>query len=104
MGRNQWRSLDTWPLEIGRASTKTYFLSSDGLATIREDSGLLSESLSKTQQFDTLVHDPWNPCPALGGHSSVPAGVFDRTAVDARGDVLTYTSAPFTQELPAAEA
>ncbi len=100
MGRNQWRSLNEWPLDIERESnTKTYFLSSDGLANIREDSGLLSEFLSETQRFDTLVHDPWNPCPALGGHSSIPAGVFDRTAVDARGDVLTYTSAPLTKEL-----
>ncbi len=100
MGRNQWRSLNAWPSEIELAnSAKTYVLSSDGLANIRKDSGLLCEASNGTQQLDTLVHDPWNPCPALGGHSSIPAGAFDRTAVDARGDVLTYTSAPLTSEL-----
>ncbi|MGB3788190.1 MAG: CocE/NonD family hydrolase [Phormidesmis sp.] len=100
MGRNQWRSLNAWPSETSvEDSPNTYFLCSDGLANIREDSGLLSNSAVKTQPSDTLVHDPWNPCPALGGHSSIPAGVFDRTAVDARGDVLTYTSAPFAEEL-----
>ena len=108
MGRNQWRSLDAWPTDERMANsavsspenkTKTYFLYSDGLANIREDSGVLCESLTKLPQFDTLVHDPWNPCPAVGGHSSIPAGVYERTAVDSRGDVLTYTSAPFTEEL-----
>ncbi|EDX85621.1 hydrolase CocE/NonD family protein [Synechococcus sp. PCC 7335] len=122
MGRNQWRSLDAWPTEqmteqtteqlavnsaVSRSEDKTkpenntitYFLYSDGLANVREDSGVLSESLTQMPQFDTLVHDPWNPCPAAGGHSSIPAGVFERTAVDARGDVLTYTSAPFAEEL-----
>ena len=100
MGRNQWRSLRAWPSSTGPADNKrTYFLSSDGLANVREDSGWLSESALETQQFDVLVHDPWNPCPALGGHSSIPAGVFDRTAVEARGDVLSYTSAPLAEEL-----
>ncbi|MEM8502562.1 MAG: CocE/NonD family hydrolase [Cyanobacteria bacterium P01_D01_bin.1] len=105
MGRNQWRSLDAWPASTELIEqTKTYFLSSSGLANIREDSGALSEVPAKMQPVkirsaDTLVHDPWNPCPSVGGHSSLPAGVFERTAVDARGDVLTYTSAPLNREL-----
>ncbi|MBE9064639.1 CocE/NonD family hydrolase [cf. Phormidesmis sp. LEGE 11477] len=133
MGRNQWRSLRAWPLvsqppvespveptagpaakPIARlatpqleSKTKTYFLYSDGLANIREDSGVLLEAPierlverpARRLQVDTLVHDPWNPCPAAGGHSSIPAGVFDRTSVDSRGDVLTYTSAPLAEEL-----
>ncbi len=100
MGRNQWRSLDRWPDNpLPTDQTKVYFLGSDGLANIREDGGILSEAKTDTKQFDTLVHDPWNPCPSLGGHSSLPAGVFDRTAVDARGDVLTYTTAPLTEEM-----
>lgn len=100
MGRNQWRRLPTWPgAELNADSLKTYFLHSDGLTNIREDSGVLSEtSIHKVCQ-DNVVHDPWNPVPALGGHSAIPAGVFERTAVDARGDVLTYTSAPLTAEI-----
>jgi hypothetical protein len=100
MGRNQWRTFTAWPT----GPTKTYFLQSDGLANIREDSGLLSEtepSETETgeQSDDRIVHDPWNPAPSLGGHSALPAGVFERTAIDSRGDVLTYTSAPMTAEL-----
>ena len=77
---------------------KTYFLQSNGLANIREDSGTLAETAG-TPSYDVIVHDPWNPAPALGGHSAIPAGVFERTAVDTRGDVLTYTTAPLTAEL-----
>ncbi len=97
MGRNQWRQLADWPEPL----MKTYFLQSDGLANIREDRGVLVETanmLSALNQ-DVIVHDPWNPAPALGGHSAIPAGVFERTAVDSRGDVLTYTTAPLTAEL-----
>jgi uncharacterized protein len=100
MGRNQWRGFKTWPT----GPVKIYCLQSDGLAHIREDSGRLSESLLTADEtgepsYDRLVHDPWNPAPALGGHSALPAGVFERMAIDSRGDVLTYTSAPMTTEL-----
>ena len=94
MGRNQWRQLADWP----EPPMKTYFLQSDGLANIREDSGTLVETAG-TPGYDVIVHDPWNPAPALGGHSAIPAGVFERTAIDSRGDVLTYTTAPLTAEL-----
>ncbi len=100
MGRNQWRRLAAWPSNsAAQKSFATYFLRSAGLANIREDSGRLSVTPAETTSTDTVVHDPWNPAPALGGHSAIPAGVFERTKVDARGDVLTYTSAPFEQEM-----
>ncbi len=96
MGRNQWRRLADWP-QSGAIST--YFLHSSGLANIREDSGVLSAQSSVESSCDRLVHDPWNPVPALGGHSAIPAGSFERTAVDSRGDVLVYTSAPMKTEM-----
>lgn len=95
MGRNQWRRL----ANLAPRSTQIYFLQSDGLANIREDSGMLTLTNHPTANQDTVVHDPWNPVPSLGGHSAIPAGAFERTAVDARGDVLTYTSEPITEEL-----
>jgi uncharacterized protein len=95
MGRNQWRQFEAWP----ESSCKIYFLQSTGLANIREDSGLLAPEAVAHVSCDYVVHDPWNPAPALGGHSAIPAGVFERTAVDARGDVLTYTTAPLTAEM-----
>ena len=49
--------------------------------------------------FDVFVHDPWRPVPASGGHAAIPAGSFDRSAIDCRTDVLTYTSALLEEDL-----
>ena len=118
MGSNSWRKLDN--LNCDRQ--QVYYLASDGLANMREDSGMLwqyetetetenlvSQKLSTTDlteiiaEFgnnqDFIVRDPWRPTPALGGHASFPGGSHDRTALDCRSDILTYTSAPLENEL-----
>ncbi|MEQ9371874.1 MAG: CocE/NonD family hydrolase [Coleofasciculus chthonoplastes F3-SA18-01] len=133
MGSNQWRYFDSWLQD----NQKSYFLSSTGLASVRDDSGTLlscpvedsrlggdkaegqkegnndslggldiipqSESPAKLPVLpaatDVFVHDPWRPVPAWGGHATIPAGSFDRSAIDSRTDVLTYNSAPFAEDL-----
>ncbi len=117
MGSNQWREFEDLP-----QNKHTYYLASDGGASIREDSGMLwlyeeetdTESLSSQElstpnssqsvtefdnNIDILVHDPWRPVPALGGHASYPSGSCDRTTLDCRSDILTYTSAPLETDL-----
>ena len=114
MGSNQWRECDRFP-----HSQQVYYLASDGLASIREDSGMLWQyeevsdislgELSKTDlsesvtefdnKIDTIVHDPWRPVPALGGHAIYPGGSWERSSLDCRSDVLTYTSAPLESDL-----
>lgn len=92
MGRNKWRTFDKWPAELEK---KTYKFQSSGLAAMREDDGVLVPSASKpvvASAADVLVHDPWRPVPSLGGHTSFPAGSFERSAIDGRSDVLTYTT------------
>lgn len=97
MGSNRWRNFDRWLSN----NHKSYFLSSSGLASIREDSGTLVPEAAELIQnsFDVLVHDPWRPVPALGGHAAVPAGSFERSHLDCRSDVLTYTTEPLTADL-----
>ena len=118
MGSDRWLELDRFP-----QNQKTYYLASDGLASIREDSGMLWEyeattdtprelietDLSATitefnSNTDVLVHDPWRSVPALGGHAIYPGGSFERSGLDCRSDVLTYTSAPLDSELHLAGA
>ncbi|MEL6160375.1 MAG: CocE/NonD family hydrolase [Cyanobacteria bacterium J06623_5] len=100
MGKNQWYQLTCWPdIASPNARVATYFLQSAGTSHIRTDSGRLSRAKASQQIADVMVHDPWNPAPALGGHSAIPAGSFDRTEIDQRGDVLTYTTEPLTQRL-----
>ncbi|MEM8828869.1 MAG: CocE/NonD family hydrolase [Cyanobacteria bacterium P01_G01_bin.19] len=116
MGSNQWREYDS--LE---SKSRTYYLASDGLANIRDDGGMLwqgvesdpdvlsqQEPLTKDleeaiaelgNQTDFIVHDPWRPVPALGGHASYPGGSCDRSGLDCRADILTYTSAPLESDL-----
>ncbi|HHP7232727.1 MAG TPA: CocE/NonD family hydrolase [Xenococcaceae cyanobacterium] len=117
MGSNQWRYFTDLP----QNEAKIYYLASDGLANIREDSGELWEYLAEelrdvtsqtlldpnlpevatefSNTTDTIVHDPWRPVPALGGHSSFPSGSFERSGLDCRADILTYTSAPLEADL-----
>ncbi|WP_036477111.1 CocE/NonD family hydrolase [Myxosarcina sp. GI1] len=115
MGSNQWQEFNEFP-----ESQKIYYLASDGLASMREDAGMLWEYESETESTspqellatdlteavtefsnteDILVHDPWRPVPARGGHAVFPSGSGDRTDLDCRTDVLTYTSAPLESGL-----
>ncbi|MBM0743726.1 CocE/NonD family hydrolase [Phormidium sp. CLA17] len=97
MGTNQWRSLDSWNF----AEPTAFYLSSTGLAGMNDQDGqLIQNPKSKIQNsFDTLVHDPWRPVPAQGGHAAFPSGSFERSALDCRTDVLTYTSEPLMEAL-----
>jgi uncharacterized protein len=95
MGSNIWRSFPNLPTY----NQKTYFLSTTGLASIREDSGTLTTQNLGFCTDDVVVHDPWRPVPALGGHAAILAGVFERSQIDCRSDVLTYTSKPLTENL-----
>ncbi len=104
MGANRWRSLEAW----NSAKPTPFYLDSTGLAGMNQQDGKLmqptsfnprSSPLATRQSFDVLVHDPWRPVPAAGGHAAIPAGSFERSALDCRTDVLTYTSEPLTKAL-----
>lgn len=96
MGTNQWHSFDSWPSK----NHKSYFLASSGLASIRDDAGQLIDTCPDSSSDDVIVHDPWRPVPSLGGHAVFPAGSFERSSLDGRTDVLTYTTtAPLVEDL-----
>ncbi|MEL6937066.1 MAG: CocE/NonD family hydrolase, partial [Cyanobacteria bacterium J06607_17] len=101
MGSNQWRTFETWPEDL---KPRIYRLESSGLAAMRQDNGALvrpgpKESAASSVVTDVLVHDPWRPVPSLGGHTSFPSGSFERSALDGRSDVLTYTTDLLETEL-----
>ncbi len=95
MGSNQWRYYTEFPDH----QKQIYYLASNGLASIREDAGELCKVPSSKPLLDTIVSDPWRAVPSLGGHCSFPPGAFERSSIDSRGDVLTYTSTPLQEEL-----
>ncbi|MEM6838445.1 MAG: CocE/NonD family hydrolase [Cyanobacteria bacterium P01_C01_bin.120] len=106
MGRDRWRAFKSWP----QGKTQRWHLHSTGLAAMSLGDGKLlpaaaapslSPDLSTTQtpHIDTWVHDPWRPVPSLGGHAALPAGAYNRAAIDGRSDVLTYTTDLLEQDL-----
>ncbi len=100
MGSNCWRQFDRWPV----TSEQVYHLATTGLAALDEREGRLIEAHTEKAAADpsgpdTFVHDPWRPVPSLGGHAAFPAGSFERSHLDSRSDVVTYTTKPLTANL-----
>jgi uncharacterized protein len=99
MGSNQWRQFDQFP----SGKPNVYELATTGLAAMGDREGSLVEmgdrhhSSDASSTIDFFVHDPWRPVPSLGGHATMPAGSYDRSALDCRSDIVTYTSAPLTE-------
>jgi putative CocE/NonD family hydrolase len=96
MGDNVWRDELEWPLR--RADATAYYLHSGGSANSLAGDGVLSTDAPASEPADRYVYDPTNPVPTVGGslllHPSFPAGPRDQRAIEARRDVLVYTTPP----------
>lgn len=97
MGANEWRDEEAWPL--ARARQTAYYLSSGGRAnTLSGDGSLATGAPPQVSTPDRYTYDPANPVPtgASGGYSRTPG---DQRQVEARQDVLVYTSAPLSEDV-----
>jgi hypothetical protein len=102
MGSNRWQSAETWP-PPGAAPVR-FYLSSGGRANTLTGDGVLATRPPEVDAPDTLVYDPMNPVPSYGGNvcctgNAIQAGSFDQRKMEARADVLVYTSEPFAEGL-----
>jgi uncharacterized protein len=102
MGANEWRTEEAWPLARARATK--YFLRSQGKANSLRGDGGLSESGTASGPADQFVYDPANPAPTIGGPlccdgTHMPGGPKDQRPVEARDDVLVYSTSPLTEDL-----
>jgi uncharacterized protein len=96
VGQGDWRLSDRYP---AMTEPQTLYLHPTGL-TAMGDGGLSADVPNVVvPQPDRWVHDPWRPVPALGSHASAPAGPMERSAIDDRSDVLTYTTEILTESL-----
>jgi putative CocE/NonD family hydrolase len=98
MGMNKWQTSDTWP--PAAAQPLTLFLSSNGRANSLAGDGTLVPAPPAADKPDSFTYDPLNPVPSYGGNvcctgTAVQAGAFDQRKMEAREDVLVYTSEPF---------
>ena len=102
MGTNEWRDEHEWPL--ARTSFTPYYFHSDGSANALPGDGVLSTQAPGDEPTDSYDYNPAFPTPTLGGSPCcrgelIPAGAFDQREVEARSDVLVYTSEPLEEDL-----
>ncbi|MGI9264772.1 MAG: CocE/NonD family hydrolase [Gammaproteobacteria bacterium] len=92
MSANEWRSADQWP-PADSATLVLYLDSNEGANTLHGD-GTLSETLPGAEhEFDQFRYDPLNPVPSLGGNLwASSAGSFDNRPIEARDDVLVFST------------
>jgi uncharacterized protein len=87
MGANVWRAEPEWPL--ARAVNTPFYL---------HGKGGLSADQPRSEEPDCYVYDPANPVPTRGGATLMtpefPAGPMDQRDIEARDDVLSYTTEP----------
>ena len=89
MGANEWRDLPDWP-PAGYNPQRWHLGANHGLSS---DNPVASDP-------DHYRYDPADPTPAVGGSSlSDNAGAQDNRTLEARPDVLTYTSAPLDRDI-----
>jgi putative CocE/NonD family hydrolase len=89
MGAKQWRDLPEWPPTPVRVE-RWHLQPSRGLA--------LADPVDAAP--DEYRYDPADPTPSVGGALlGTDAGPRDNRALEARADVLTYTSIPLVEDL-----
>jgi putative CocE/NonD family hydrolase len=101
MGKNIWREEDDWPLPRAR-STRYYLHSGGGNATFLLSGGKLSPDPPQREGSDSFIYDPAEPVPTRGGglccdNDHLGSGAFDQRPVEARNDVLIYSTPAFQE-------
>lgn len=88
MGLNQWRDFPEWPPNY--RAERWHLQKGRGLAPVAPE----------PSEPDRYRYDPVNPTPSVGGSSlSQNSGPKDNRTVEARPDVLVYTSAPLDHDV-----
>jgi putative CocE/NonD family hydrolase len=90
MGEEAWRDFETWP-PAGYAPQRFH---------LQPGGGLSGEAPAESPP-DSYRYDPADPTPAAGGVRMTfgrGSGRVDNTRLEARPDVLTYTTAPLDRD------
>jgi len=89
MGADEWRDYPTWP--------------PPGVRSVRyhlQPNGALGPEIPPVSQPDRYRYDPANPTPSVGGALlSQESGPHDNRKLEARPDVLTYTTPPLDKPI-----
>ena len=102
MGENVWRLEDAWPLPRGQEVN--YYLHSRGRASTLNGDGALSTDSPGGEPPDVYHYNPIDPVPTRGGGlccdiAFVRPGAFDQRPIEARADVLVYSTPPLDEDV-----
>jgi putative CocE/NonD family hydrolase len=102
MGKNVWREEEDWPLARARATR--FYLHSGGQANSLRGDGTLESSAPATEKADAFVYNPEDPAPTVGGplccdSSHLAPGPRDQRPIEAREDVLVYSTQEFKADI-----
>ena len=102
MGDNAWRDEQEWPL--ARAQNTGYYLHSQGKANSSHGDGSLSPEPPGQEPPDVYLYNPADPVPTRGGGLCcnpyfAANGAFDQQEIEARPDVLVYSTPPLERDL-----
>lgn len=103
MGDNTWHEADRWPPNADEPVS--FYLHSQGKANSADGNGHIDRSPPKADEpADSFRADPGDPtpaCPVTESRSLFDAvwGPVDQRPIEARQDVLVYTSAPLEKPL-----
>ncbi|MCA9409590.1 MAG: CocE/NonD family hydrolase [Candidatus Omnitrophica bacterium] len=97
MGSNVWRDESEWPL--ARTQFKPLYLSASGPANSASGEGRLSWDITEDgRATDVFTYNPEDPASTQGGALLWPtAGPRDQSEVEARKDVLVYSTDVLTE-------
>ena len=100
MGEDQWMEADTWPVPSREVR---WYLWSAGHANTSSGDGALVNDLPGKLPPDSYRYDPLNPAPTVGGrillYPHIAGGLQDQHGLEARPDVLVYTSALLVEDV-----
>ena len=100
MGLNKWQASESWPPR--NAVPMTFYLGSGGNANTLNGDGVLAMKAPATDTPDSFSYDPLHPLTSYGGNvccqgNAVVPGSMDQRKMEARPDVLVFTSEAFTE-------
>lgn len=104
MGSNRWKQAGEWPV-AGTREREFLLDSTRGANSLSGDGVLREQAQQDGAASDRYVYDPANPVPSRGGSMcctgspDAVAGALDQRPIEARSDVLVYTSEPLAQAL-----